>query len=327
MRLSELTRSLRSFMGIQRKRPIRTIVQSLPAVGPLIGRILGDFGEDSAIIDCFQKGDLLLFHSDGIQPEFVELDPWGAGYFGVVVNVKDIVVLGGIPVAMLDILSYTNTRIMKEVLKGLRDGCRKFRVPIVGGHVHPKAPYNSLTVAIVGLTEKRRMLTSSGAEPGDKIVLAIDLKGKIWPKWVYGWDTTSMKNAEQVQSQFMVPVKIAENHLAKAGKDISNAGVLGSLGIMLEIERLGASINLNHIPKPKDIPIDHWLKVNPGFGFVYATDRSRAENCLNIFKKHDIAAAVIGEVDDTCRLKITDGRRSVTAFDFRVDYITGIRYR
>ena len=80
---------------------------------------------------------------------------------------------------MVNIMAVDNDEIYDEILSGIVDGCRKFNVPMVGGHLHPDAEYNSLDVAIAGIASKDSLITSSGAKVGDKVLVAIESLFKI----------------------------------------------------------------------------------------------------------------------------------------------------
>ena len=64
------------------------------------------------------------------------------------------------------------------------------------------------------------------------MLVAIDLDGRIHPQF-HNWDTTTMKS-ELVQAQIKAMNELASKHLVSAGKDISNPGTLGTLGMLLK---------------------------------------------------------------------------------------------
>ena len=72
---------------------------------------------------------------------------------------------------------------------------------MVGGHLHPDGEVDSLGVAIVGIAKKDKLITSFGAEVGDKIIVAIDLDGKPHEMFELNWDTTYDKDKQLVQDQ------------------------------------------------------------------------------------------------------------------------------
>ena len=77
--------------------------------------------------------------------------PYWAGYCSVLVNIHDIAAMGGKPIAMVDVFSMPkDTRIHEQVVRGMHDASAQFGVPIVGGHLHPDAPYSVIDVSILG---------------------------------------------------------------------------------------------------------------------------------------------------------------------------------
>ena len=73
---------------------------------------------------------------------------------------------------------------------------------MVGGHYHPDANFNSLTVAILGKVSKNSALYSDSAQIGDSILVAIDLDGSFNTKFKYAFNTTQHKTPIQIQSIF-----------------------------------------------------------------------------------------------------------------------------
>ena len=197
MDLEELAEGIRNFEGVTRKKPIEDIVSIFRAVRPEYKNVIVDFGDDAAVIDI-EGDDVLLFAADGIWGKLLDASPWWAGYGAVVVNVNDIAAMGGRPLAMVDIASANSSLACKGLMEGLAEGVRKFGVPLVGGHLHPDTSYTSLSVAILGIVKKECVIRSDTAKPGDLVVAAYDLDGKIGPNSPYSWDTTSFKEPENV---------------------------------------------------------------------------------------------------------------------------------
>jgi hypothetical protein len=212
----------------------------------------------------------------------------------------------------------------------MREGVEKFGVPMVGGHVHPDTPYDALDVGIAGMVNKENVIFSSGARPGDKVVVAMDTDGRIYPSFSLAWDNTTGKTSHEVRKQIATMVEIGEKGLATAAKDISNPGVLGTFGMLLEVSDRGAIVEVDKIPRARseNVPFEHWLKVYPGTGFVLTVENEeKGEECIGIFRAAGIEAAIVGEVDDSKKLKITNGEGTDTAtvFDFNREIITGIK--
>ena len=314
MELSELVKSLQSFKGVSRKNSIENVTKTLGDVYNITGDVLLDFGDDASAIDIGDN-QVVLLAADGIWGDLMNVDPYWAGYCAVLVNVNDIAAMGGKPIAMVNIMAVDNDEIYDEILSGIVDGCRKFNVPMVGGHLHPDAEYNSLDVAIAGIASKDSLITSSGANVGDKVLVAIDIDGRQYPGIPLNWDTTYEKDAKLVQDQIKIMQKIAEEHLPSAGKDISNPGTLGTLEMLLEASGVGASVELEKIPRNEDVDWDMWLRAYPGAAFVMTAPEENAQAIIDALSPYSFEVAVIGDVIEEKKLYLSSGDEKLVLFD------------
>jgi putative methanogenesis marker protein 2 len=317
MKLDELAQLLRDFEGVKRKR----------AIGPLVKWFdedlsTGNFGEDAAVIE---RGDeSLLLAADGIWSRLMDADPEWAGYCAVLVNIHDILAMGGTPLAMVDVFSANSNEVCNRVLAGMSEAINKFGVPVVGGHLHPDTSYNALDVAIIGTVKTNSIIYSSTAQEGDDLVAAVDLDGRVHPSCSLCWDTTTMKHPDMVRKQLQTMPRVAQQYLATAGKDISNPGLLGTLGMLLEVSEAGAIVELERIPIPDGMDLDLWLQMYPGMGFILTAQPDNVRKIENIFEEAGMAAAKIGEITETRKLEITDNVEKVVVWDFTQDTIMGI---
>ncbi|WP_157666072.1 methanogenesis marker 2 protein [Methanopyrus sp. KOL6] len=327
MNLRELARELRSFEGVTRKYPVKTVVEGLlePLDVTFEGEVIADVGEDAAAVKV--GDDILLIAADGIWGKLIDRDPWWAGYCAVLVNVNDVLAMGGRPVGLVNVLSTSDVDVCREILEGMREGAWKFSTPVLGGHTHPDTPYTAVDAAIVGITNEEHLVLSSTAEEGDLIVFVIDLNGRPYPEYPLNWDTTTMKDPDYLRRQMEA---VAEaSRLVKAGKDVSNPGLVGTLAMMLEASGcLGAEVWLDNIPKPEDVDMATWLKMYPGMGFVYAVDSDRDVRAIkHVLSDAGLEVSVIGEVTEDGVVKVTEGDESARVFDFREDRILGVSPR
>ncbi len=313
--LSDLVRQIRAYRGITRKGPIGPIARKLIPIQ--MDDVLAAYGEDAAVVKCGRE--ILLMAADGVMQDLIKRNPYWAGYSAVLVNVNDIAAMGGVPVAMVDVIACGDEEVREKIVDGMRDASDKFGVPVVGGHLHPDTSYQAVDVAILGRTDRSKLVLSSGASEGDAVVVASDLVGEFTEGIPYSWDTTSRKSKTVVRSQLKTMNRIAP--YLTAGKDISNAGTLGTLGMLLEASGAGAVVDIGKIPRPQseDISLLQWLTCYQGCGFVVTCRESRAEPVLDEFARVDISAAVVGTVQKNKVLEVSlDGVRE-TLFDFNVD--------
>jgi hypothetical protein len=309
-----LVKEIQEFEGVSRKSSIDNVINLLSEAYNVSGDVIIDIGDDASAVDI-GNNQVILVAADGIWGQIMNVNPYWAGYCSVLVNVNDIAAMGGKPLAMVNIMSINNDEIYEDLLTGIKDGCLKFGVPMVGGHLHPDADCDSVGVAIVGIAQKDKLITSFGAEVGDKVIVAIDLDGKPHEMFSLNWDTTYDKDAQLVQDQITAVQYLAEHDYIKSGKDISNPGILGTLEMLLETSNKGAEVNLLDIPINEDMPWNDWLKSYPGSGFVFTASEDKCEFIKEYLARYSIEANVVGEVTETNSLYLTYEDKRIEVFN------------
>ncbi|AUX27563.1 hypothetical protein SOCEGT47_081570 [Sorangium cellulosum] len=279
-------------------------------------------GDDCAVIP---DGDgHLLLAAEGIWPAFLEGDPRFAGYSAVMVNVSDIHAMGGRPLAVVDVVWGTSAGALEPVWEGMMAASRAYGVPIVGGHMSARSPYNALAVAIVG--RARRLITSFAARPGDVLVAAIDLRGRMHPEHPF-WDASTGAAPARLRGDLEVLPALAEAGLCDAGKDISMGGLVGTLLMLLETSGAGAVLDVEAVPRPRearDLPLERWLLAFPSYGFLLSVRPEAAGDVLSAFARRGIASAAVGAVDGSRRLTLTAGGERHTLWDLSAEPLTGL---
>jgi len=311
---------IRAYPGITRKRDIHLVTNMLQSVTDY-GDTIADFGEDAAAL--FYRDEYLLLASEGIWAGLIEENPYGAGKASVMASVNDIYAMGGRPLAMVNVAGIPDKKYYREIMSGIRKGCEKFRVPMVGGHLHPDTQEVSLSVSILGVAKK--LLLSTNARQGQDIVMAVDLEGRGYQcRPVISWDTNSGKNTEQVLARLEVLPLLAEKELCKTAKDVSNGGLLGTIALLLETSEKGAVVHIDAVPKPETFPLVDWLKAFLSYGFVLCVDKEKTPTVIEAFTQQDIAARVIGEVTAERKMIVSTVGEQGILFDFEKEDITGI---
>jgi AIR synthase-related protein len=314
MTLSELTAMLRAAKGVAHKRDIAPVLERLGQAGASAIQV----GDDCAAIP---DGDgYLLFAIEGFVPEFVAADPYFAGYCGVMVNVSDIAAMGGRPVAVVDALFADGAGQAAPVLAGMAAASARYGVPVVGGHTNLRAARAGLSVAILGRASK--LLTSFDARPGQVLIAAVDLRGRMREPALY-WDASTGADAARLREDLLLLPEIAEAGLCAAAKDISMAGVVGTALMLLEASRLGGVIEPAAIPRPEGIPLERWLLAFPSFGFLLSVAPQYVEAVIGRFAARGIAAAAIGGTDDTGLVRLRDGAEEQPLWRFDEEDLTG----
>ncbi len=249
MDIVNFAQAIREFGPIRRKTILPKVIRTLSAAHVGRDHVFADFGEDSAAIKLGGQ-KLGLIATDGIMPQFVEKNPRGAGYAAILVCVDDIYACGGTPLAASIVISARNESQLDEILTGVNEGSEKFQIPVVRGHTHPDAPSPNIASTIFGTVPKRLYVSAGGARPNNAIVVIIDAEGKRSPFNPLIWDTTTMKTTEELLSMRQAYQLLTKRQLLLSAKDISNAGIFGTMLQMLELSGCGAEIDLQQIVVP-----------------------------------------------------------------------------
>lgn len=305
--MSALADRLRRSSGLAAKSDIATVASALG----LSGESAIAVGDDCAAIP---DGDgYTLFAIEGFMNEFVAGDPWFAGWCGIMVNVSDIAAMGGRPVAVVNAIWSDGEDKASPVLDGLSSASRAFDVPVVGGHTNIRSERGQFAVAILGRAKK--LLTSFDALPGDRLIAAIDLRGRYREPFS-NWEAATDAPPERLRGDLEVLPAIAEAGLARAAKDISQGGIVGTAAMVAECSGVSLSIDLASIPKPDGVDLERWLLTFPSFGYLLSVRADKVEDTLARFRLRGIAAATIGDVAAGTTVSISDGSQSETIWDF-----------
>lgn len=278
-------------------------------------------GDDAAAIP---DGDgYLLLAAEGMQPAFVERDPHFAGFCAVMANVSDIASMGGRPLAVVDVLFKSGEREIDEaILAGLSEGAERFGVPIVGGHTGRTTGGAHLAAAILGRAQ--RLITSFDVRPGDALLACIDLRGRYrgGSDW---FDAVTRTNPIELRAQLGLLPRLAETGLVHAGKDISMAGLLGTLVMLLETSGCGAEIEVETIPAPRGASAEpaRWLRAFPSYGYLLAADPRHIEQIGELFARYGVSAAPIGRAVPGSQLALRYGGESVPFWDLSEEPLVG----
>jgi len=273
-------------------------------------------GDDTAALP--DGGGYTLFAAEGLRPELVAADPWFAGFCSVMVNLSDIAAMGGRPWAVVDVL-FMGSGENERVLEGMQAASELFGVPVVGGHTARVNGPTLLSVAVVGRAQ--RLISSHAAKAGQKLLMAVDLRGSFRLAGAFNAATTA--SAQQLRSSLAVLPELAEAGLVGAGKDISMAGTCGSLAMLLETSGVGAVLDLERVPAPAEVEPLRWLTAFPSFGYVLSVDESAVASVCARFDAVGIACAAVGTVNDSRRLTLRHAGEEALYLDLSEHPLTG----
>ncbi|SEO45579.1 AIR synthase-related protein, MSMEG_0567 C-terminal family [Trujillonella endophytica] len=242
------------------KAPLGGLLAGLDLGGP------GFVGDDGAPV----PGTDVVAACDAILPSLVERDPEWAGWCGVLVNVNDLAAMGATPVGLLDAVAARDASFAARVLTGLRAASAAWGVPVLGGHTQLGVPA-ALSVTALGRTD--RPVPAASGRPGHTVSLTADLGGG-WRRGGTGtqWDSTTGRAPAELRLLGSVVARTAP----AAAKDVSMAGVVGTLGMLAEASGCGAVLDVAAVPRPAEATVGDWLTCFPGTAFLTADAPGRA---------------------------------------------------
>lgn len=313
--LHALAEAIRNSVGLSHKRDIAEVMARL---GLSTAREI-PIGDDCAAIPDGEG--YLLLATEGFLNDFVATQPWFAGYCAVMVNLSDIHAMGGRPIAVVDALWCDGEDSAGPILEGMATASRIYGVPIVGGHSNLRSDRSQLAASVLG--RANRLLSSFAALPGQTLLAAIDLRGQFREPYSW-WDASTGADPQRLRDDLELLPRIAEAGLCGAAKDISMAGVIGTVLMLLECSGLGAVVDVTAIPRPEAVPLERWLGGFPSYGFVLSVATDRAEAVIEQFQRRAIACAAIGKTDDTRRLRLADNTGAeALLWDLSIEPLTG----
>jgi selenophosphate synthetase-related protein len=311
--LAEVVARFRQSSGLRAKAGL-TLVSA--ALGPT-DWVHGP-GDDAAIALQGPDGSILAA-GEAILPSFVEADPRGAGVAAVVANVNDIAAMGGRPAALVDTIVGPEA-VAREALEGMRWAAERYRVPIVGGHLTLQDGPPSLSAFVIG--RATNLLAAVNVRPGDIVLNAACTEGE--PNARFPFFSSLRVREDRLADDVEALAEIADRDLASAAKDVSMAGLLGSLAMLLEPTRTGVWVDLDGVPRPSEVSIPRWTEVFPSFGFLLCADPDDVEACTAAFTRRGLACEAIGVLNDTGVLGVRLAGEEAMLLDLGRTDVTGL---
>ena len=273
-------------------------------------------GDDGAVVETAGRGSMIVC-GEAMHPAFVAADPRSAGVAAVLANVNDLAAMGAVPRGIVNTV-VAPASVAAEALEGMAEAAALYDVAIVGGHISEHEGEPALSAFAVG--DADRVLSVSRARPGQDLVFATCLEGRM--RADFPFFTTLAHQGPRLAGDVRLLAEAARDGLAHAAKDVSMAGSIGSLAMLLEPGELGAEIDLGELPAPAGVSLDRWLVCFPTYAFWLTTDRPG--RCVDLFRSAGLAAAVVGTITGSGVLTMRDGDASREVFDLKSEPITGL---
>ncbi|GAA2595087.1 GNAT family N-acetyltransferase [Winogradskya consettensis] len=244
--------------------PIGRLQALATATKSVLGDLVRDLapagfaGDDGAPV----PGSDLIAACDAILPSMVERDPEWAGWCAVLVNVNDLAAMGAEPVGLLNAVAARDAAFAGRIFRGLKRGSEAYGIPILGGHTQLGVPA-ALSATALGRTAQP--VPGGGGLPGQSVRITADLGGS-WRPGYHGrqWDSTSHRDGAELRRMTGLVAAMRPS----AAKDVSMAGIAGTLGMLAEASGCGAILEVASVPRPAQASMGDWLTCFPGFAMI-----------------------------------------------------------
>lgn len=319
--LEEMAGYLRSHPALRAKGEITLVGDVLGA-----GSWVHGPGDDGAVVSgaadltaAGQPAGEVIVCGEALLPGFVAHDPYGAGIAAVLTNVNDLAAMGAVPLAIIDTVVGT-AELAREVLRGMKDACAWYDVVLAGGHLtlHDGAP----ALSAFGVGRAKKVLSTTNVAAGQSLIVVACTTGEMRTDFPF------FRSFEQRSAALAGDVRtlaaVASSGDCVAAKDVSMAGLVGSLAMLLEWSGLGVTVDLDLVPRPEGVAWSEWLTCFPAYAFLLCSPPGREDACLSAFRDRGLAAARVGRIDTTGRLVLRLGEQEATVLDLTVSPVTGL---
>lgn len=310
--LAELVERIRASPGVRGKSAIGVVSEVFHNSDWLAGP-----GDDGAVVQ--DSGGCLVVGGEAILPSFVAADPYGAGIAAVLTNVNDLAAMGARPLALVDTVTGPEP-VARRVLEGMRWASGLYQMPVVGGHLTITEGPPALSA--FGLGRAERPLSARYAAPGQSLVVACCLQGQM--RADFPFFPSFDERGDLLAGDVRLLADAAAAGWVTAAKDVSMAGLVGSLAMLLECNRLGVELDLDALPVPAGVTLERWLLCFPCYAFLLCTQPEREAECVRAFADRGLTAVAVGTLDGTGRLRLSSGGQVTTAFDLSSEGVTNL---
>ena len=194
----------------------------------------------------------LVFTTDFFPP--VCSDPYEFGQIAAANSISDVYAMGGTPVIALNIMMFPASKLpleaYAEILKGGSDMAAEAGLRIIGGHTIDDYP-PKYGLAVVGYIHPEKIITNSGARPGDVIILTkpagtgVILAGQRL-KMASDEDVSQAKQLMKILNK--TGAEVMKKFNIKGATDITGFGIAGHALKMAKASNVSMLFNLGRVP-------------------------------------------------------------------------------
>ncbi len=296
--------------------------------------VLAGPGQDAGVIDIGDGYALAFRIESHNHPSAIE--PYHGAATGIGGIIRDILCMGVRPIALLDPLRFGKLKnnphsqwLFKYVVKGIADYGNCTGIPTIGGEVEFDESFESnclVNVACIGLgtIEDFKHAPSRAYNPGDYVVL---MGGSTGRDGIHGVTfasrtLTEMSEADRPAVQIGDPftkkliieatLEAVKTGFVRGLKDLGGGGLTCATSELTGDGNTGGNIDLRKVFTREPGMTSYEIMLSESQErMAFVVKPEGLETVLGIFRKYEMAFAVIGRTDDSKVLKVFDGESLV----------------
>jgi len=296
--------------------------------------VLAGPGQDAGVIDIGDGYALAFRIESHNHPSAIE--PYHGAATGIGGIIRDILCMGVRPIALLDPLRFGNLKnnphsqwLFKYVVKGIADYGNCTGIPTIGGEVEFDESFESnclVNVACIGLgtIEDFKHAPSRAYNPGDYVVL---MGGSTGRDGIHGVTfasrtLTEMSEADRPAVQIGDPftkkliieatLEAVKTGFVRGLKDLGGGGLTCATSELTGDGNTGGNIDLRKVFTREPGMNSYEIMLSESQErMAFIVKPEGLETVLTIFRKYEMAFAVIGRTDDSKVLKVYDDDKLV----------------
>jgi len=292
------------------------------------------FGHYAGLVNFGNK--ILAMHTDGVGSKVLvaqflkKYDTVGIDC--VAMNVNDLICVGATPIALVDYIALRkeDEYLVNELMRGLVKGAQEANVAIIGGETailpdiikegldYSGLPTNGFDLAAtcIGVVNKDKIITGKEIKIND-VVIGLESSGLHSNGYTLARKVLSLN---KWGDELLIPTRIYVKPVLEVLKKVNVHGLAHITGgAFSKLDRLGKIAKkgflLDNVPEPSrifneiqteaDVDDKEMYSVfNMGVGFCVIAGKRDANKVIEICRKHNCKASIIGRITSEERVEI-----------------------
>ena len=306
----------------------RKYLKHLPTEGP---QVIEGPGENAGVLNVGEGLAAVFKIESHNHPSFIE--PYEGAATGVGGIIRDIFTMGARPIALMNSLHFgpldeaDNQLIMEGVVAGIADYGNCIGIPTVGGEIYFEQTYSHnpiVNVFCLGIAPVDEIFRAKASGIGNPIIYVgaktgrDGIHGATMASEEFSEDSETKRPNVQVGDPFMEKLLLeACLEAMKSGavvgiQDMGAAGLTCSTCEMGSRGEVGIEVELARVPQREAAMTPYEIMLSESQErMLLVAEKGRQEEVLEIFRKWDLDAVVIGEVREDPQLTVYQGGEKV----------------